>query len=326
MLGHVLVALALLAGTDQSVQVRKGMRLEVHNFMGDISIKTWDRDSVRVETGREDDVVELRPTGNSLLIRPRGSSLSRSIGRSFDLAITVPNWMAIEVNGVNSDVTIDGAGADVSVETMRGDIKLLGGTGFVSMKSFQGNIVVEKAKGRIEIEGINQGVRLIDVNGDISVGTMNGSITMDRIETSNLDVSSVNGSIAYGGPINDRGTYRLTTHNGTLGIAIQEKVNATVRVRTYSGNFRSSFPVRIEDQNRQNRFTLTLGTGSARVELESFNGSISLVRPGEPLTPPGRNRNDRNRDNGNNPRRGPAPPPAPNPVPAPAPPPPPNPR
>jgi len=68
-----------------------------------------------------------------------------------------------------------------------------------------------------------------------------------------------------------------------VGLAIPERVNATIRVRTYGGSFRSTFPVKIDEENRQNRFTLALGDGSARVELESFNGSISLVRPGEPM-------------------------------------------
>ncbi len=92
--------------------------------------------------------------------------------------------------------------------------------------------------------------------------------------------------IAFDGPIRDKGSYRLTTHNGAVSMTMPDKVNATLRVRTYGGSFRSTFPVKLDDQDRQNRFTLTLGDGSARVELESFNGSIALRRPGEPVRNP----------------------------------------
>src|SRR5437660_3908385 len=53
-------------------------------------------------------------------------------------------------------------------------------------------------------------------------------------------------------------------------------------VRTYNGSFKSTFQVKTDDQNPRKRFTLTLGNGSARVELESFGGTIALRRPGEP--------------------------------------------
>ena len=74
----------------------------------------------------------------------------------------------------------------------------------------------------------------------------------------------------------------MTTHNGTIGLAVPDKANATLSVRTYRGGFRSSFPVKPVDQNAKKRLTMTFGSGSARVELESFNGSIALRRPGDP--------------------------------------------
>ena len=46
------------------------------------------------------------------------------------------------------------------------------------------------------------------------------------------------------GQIRDKGSYRLTTHNGTISMALPEKANVTMSVRTYNGGFRSSFPVK----------------------------------------------------------------------------------
>jgi len=74
----------------------------------------------------------------------------------------------------------------------------------------------------------------------------------------------------------------LTTHNGLIAIAVPERANATLTVRTYNGGFRSSFPLKLDDQNPRKRFTLALGNGSAHLELESFGGTIALRRPGEP--------------------------------------------
>ncbi len=50
-------------------------------------------------------------------------------------------------------------------------------------------------------------------------------------------------------------------------------------VSTYDGDFEADFPVSVTTTKR--RFTFTLGSGSARVELESFDGNIHLRRPGK---------------------------------------------
>jgi hypothetical protein len=319
MIAAAAFALMLAANTDQTIDVKKGVRLEVHTFTGDVNVKVWNRDAVRVEAEHSDrQTVEIRPGEQSIVVRSRSRIGPMS---SVDFTITVPTWMAVNIDGIGADVTLDNVGGDVNVESQRGDIHVRGGSGFISAKSVQGSITIERAKGRIEAQTVNDSIRVSDTAGDLTVSTTNGGIVLERIDTANLDASTVNGTIAFDGPIRDKGSYRLTTHNGAVSMAMPERVNATLRVRTYGGSFRSTFPLKLDDQDRQNRFTLTLGDGSARVELESFNGSISLRRPGEP-----RPESNRDRDRGRGQRGGraatPPPPPAPN---APAPPPPPNP-
>src|SRR5476651_605633 len=282
MLANLLVmAMMAITPTDQTVQVAKGTKLDVTNFAGDVNIKVWDKDAVRVEVNNSDrETVEIKQVEQSLRIRSR--SLRGGPPRSLDYTISVPSWMPIVVAGTYADVTMDGVGADVSVETTHGDVKVRGGSGFISLKSVQGEITLEKAKGRIEVRAVNESIHLADINGDLSAESTNGSIILDRIDSANVDLYTVNGNISYDGPIKDKGLYRLTTHNGTIGIALADKSNAMLTVRTYNGGFKSSFPLKLDDQNPRKRFTLSFGNGSAHVELESFGGSILLRRPGEP--------------------------------------------
>jgi DUF4097 and DUF4098 domain-containing protein YvlB len=270
-----------LTTTDQTVNVAKGTKLEVNNFAGDVNVKAWDRDAVRVEVNHsERETVDIRQDDG--VVRVRGRSTRGGPPRSLDYTITVPGWMAVSVSGTYADTTIEGVGGDVSVDTTRGDIKVRGGSGFVSLKSVQGEITLEKAKGRIEVRGVNESIHLADINGDLSAETTNGSIVLDRIDSANVDLYTVNGNISYDGPIKDKGVYRLTTHNGTIALPVAEKLNATITARTYNGGIRASFPLPVETAERRNkRLTLTLGNGSAHVELESFGGTIALRRPGE---------------------------------------------
>src|SRR3954462_9063399 len=279
MIAELLLMLALVP-TDQTVNVAKGTKLDVNNFAGDVIVKVWDKDAVRVEVTHSDrESVDIKQGEQTLTVRSR--SVRGGPPRSLDYAISVPKWMAIAVNGTYADVTMEGVGGDVTVETTRGDIKVRGGSGFVSLKSVQGEITLEKAKGRVEVRAVNESIHLADINGDLSAESTNGSIILERIDSSNVDLYTVNGNISYDGPIKDKGLYRLTTHNGLIAMPIADKANAMLTVRTYNGGFRSPFPIGDPDK-RNKRFTVTLGNGSAHVELESFGGTISLRRPTDP--------------------------------------------
>ena len=280
MLGPILAVVMAITPTDQTVQVAKGTKLDVNNFAGDVNIKVWDKDAVRVEVNNSDrETVDINKGEQTLSIRSR--SLRGGRPRSLDYTISVPSWMPIAVAGTYADVTMEGVGGDVSVETTHGDVKVRGGSGFVSLKSVQGEITLEKAKGRIEVRAVNESIHLADLNGDLSAESTNGSIILDRIDSGNVDLYTVNGNISYDGAIKDKGLYRLTTHNGLIAMPIAEKANAALTVRTYNGGFRSTFPIG-DPEKRNKRFSVTLGNGSAHVELESFGGTISLRRPNDP--------------------------------------------
>ncbi len=109
---------------------------------------------------------------------------------------------------------------------------------------------------------------------------MSGDIELEGIESSNVDVNTVSGDVVYEGTIKDAGHYRFSTHNGDVTLAIPEKANATVSVATFNGDFDSSFPVSVTGTTKH-RFGFTIGTGSARLDLETFNGDIKLRRPGK---------------------------------------------
>src|SRR5258707_13150423 len=294
MLGTLLVAMMAITPTDQTVQVAKGTKLDVNNFAGDVNVKVCDKDAVRVEVNNSDrETVDIKQVEQSLRIRSR--STRGGPPRSLDFTISVPSWMAITVAGTYADVTMEGVGSDVSVETTHGDVKVRGGSGFVSLKSVQGEITLEKAKGRVEVRAVNESIHLADISGDLSAESTNGSIILDRIDSANVDLYALNGNISYDGAIKDKGLYRLTTHNGMIAMPVPEKANATVTLRTYTGGIRSTFALPGDPEQRRNkRQTLTLGNGSAHVELESFGGAISLRRPGEPRPETERRRNREN--------------------------------
>ena len=273
-----LAALTLIQQIDSTVPVERGQRLEVDLFAGDVDVKTWSKNAVRVVAdpdGRGRGEIERSAT--SLSVRTTGR---RGPPLSTDIELTVPAWMALDISGVYTDITIAGARGPISAETVQGDVSAEGGEGLVSVKSVQGGVSVTGAKGRIEANSVNADVEVRRSTGEISTETVNGSIDLVGTDATTLTATSVNGDLEYDGPLHSGGRYALSTHNGDITLAVAEAASAAVSVSTFNGEFESDFPVTLTETRKGKRFNFTIGSGSAQVTLESFQGTISLVRPG----------------------------------------------
>lgn len=284
---------------DQTVPVTKGMRLAVNNFAGSIAVRTWEKDAVRVEAEHSTrDRINVRTTEAVLRV---SASSERGPSRTIDFTLTVPRWIPVSLNGTYVDIDLEGIQGEVTAETVGGDVRLKGGSGTVTLKSVEGIIDVVGSKGRITLNTVNEAVFVRDAAGEITAETVNGDVLLERIDSGTVDVATVNGDLTYEGSIRDGGSYRFATHNGDVELRVPDQINASVFVRTYRGDFDSHFQVQIPSQTsggddddsdrrrrerRNRRFNFTLGSGAARVELESFGGDISLLKRSQVKTKP----------------------------------------
>jgi DUF4097 and DUF4098 domain-containing protein YvlB len=274
-----LTALALLQQTDTTVPAQQGQRLVVDGYAGEIDVKTWGRNAVRVQADPSSRTsVEVVTTGVSVTVRTESR---RGPPSSVDLTITVPAWMGLDLSGVYTDVTVVGVRAPISVETVQGEVDVTGGEGLVSLRSVQGHVHLKGAKGRIDVHSVNEDVRVSESSGEIVAETVNGEIVLERVDATSLDAGTVNGDVGYDGPLRSGGKYALSSHNGDVTLAAAEGASAAISVSTFNGEFESAFPVTLRETRKGKRFSFVLGAGSAQVSLESFQGTVSLVRPGQ---------------------------------------------
>ncbi len=280
-LAHLAVAaVALVQQVDTTVPVQQGQRLVVDLHGGEIDVRTWARNAVRVEgeAGSSRTGIEIVSSGGALRVRTEGRHGPPS---SADLRITTPAWMALDLSGVYADVHVTGTRAPVNVETVQGEVHVTGGQGLVSLRSVEGEVTLSGASGRIDVHSVNDDVSVTDSKGEIVAESVNGEIVLQRVDATSLEATTVNGDVGYDGPIRSGGRYELSSHNGDVTIAMTPETSATISVSTFSGEFESAFPVTLRETRKGRRFSFTLGSGSAQVSLESFQGTVRLTRPGE---------------------------------------------
>lgn len=275
----VLVTLAPQGQTDTTLAVPAGATLSVNNFGGAITVHAWNQNRVKVHAehgsrGR----IEVSLVGGTVTVKASSRHGAPSV---VDFDITVPATMALTLSGTYAEITVDGVQGPITAETVEGEIDVRGGKGIITLKSIQGSVTLADAAGRIEVNSVNEDVQLANVSGQIKAETTNGDVTLTGVVSSSVEAATINGDVLYEGTITDGGSYSFSSHNGDITVSVPETANVTVTVATANGDIDASFPLPLTATHGKRRYTFKLGSGSARMEAESFQGDIELRRPSE---------------------------------------------
>ncbi len=272
----LIASMAMTQQMDTTFTVSGSGQLDLSNHQGMVTISTWDRDEMRIRATWDEgsQPVSIRNVGSTVRVRvERAYGLPRV---EFDL--TVPRRMSIALQGVELDVAIDGSEGNISVQSVEGSIDVEGGTGNVAIQTVDGDVTVRNANGNITLHAIEGDVTVVDSRGAIDVETVEGDVGLLDIDSKNIRVNVVDGDVTFRGAIHDDGRYFISTHDGDLEITFPRDANARVTITTFDGELVSDIPIQVEGDFSQKRFSFTMGTGQALVELSSFDGEIRLTQ------------------------------------------------
>jgi DUF4097 and DUF4098 domain-containing protein YvlB len=272
----LVAALAGAPAPDTTIAVTKGTRLDVNNFSGRVTVTAWNRNEVQLHWSSTDGDADIRIQQSAGEVRVAQDM--RNGPTEIDLTINAPAWMALSVQGNETDIVVTGMTAPVRAQSVDGDITLSGGSDNVSVNSISGEVRVNGSRGNVDIQSVDGDITADNIVGSLTVQGVDGDVRLDTITSSAVRVTTVDGDIHFGGAIASSGTYSFKTHDGDIAIRPTGALNATVSVSTFSGDFESATPITISGSQDGKRFSFTVGTGSARLDLEAFDGQIRLEK------------------------------------------------
>jgi hypothetical protein len=263
--------------SDQTITVPKGARLEVDDCSGDVIVRTWDRDAVRIQARHTSRTrVRANLVGNVLRV---DIDADRGPGTA-DLDLSVPSWINLRIDGHNCFAEVTGVAGAVSVSTVEGDIQLTGLSGTVSAESVEGKITLEGGRGRVQLSTVEGEISVSKAAGEIVAESVDGNITLTDLQASAVEVSTVDGNTMFSGVLQTSGRYLFTTHDGDITLMIPENSSATFSVRGDS-RVEPSVPLKQTGTSRRGqRASYTLGGGAAQVDIESFDGIVRIRQLG----------------------------------------------
>lgn len=290
-----LIALAPPQGTDTTFAVNPAHRLKVANFGGEVRIRTWERNEIRVEAdhSRRAGIV-VEQTGTEVRIRPsswspdfqfdiEGDNVDVSmrfegarVPAIVDYDIIVPASMPIDVGGLFMDATVEGPVGEVNIRVLEGDIQVAGARGSVSARTGEGDVTIEDVQGALRLSAIDGEIHVLNASGEITAESTDGDITLENVRSARVELGSVDGDLRYSGTIQAQGFYSFITHDGGVTLEIPRDASARVSVATWDGDLTTDFSVQVPERKRGRRFEFTLGAGGAQIEIEAFDGDIEV--------------------------------------------------
>jgi len=124
---------------------------------------------------------------------------------------------------------------------------------------------------------VNGSVSTDRLGSDADVSTVNGDVRV--VAAGVVRASTVNGSIDVSmGKANWSGTVDLSTVNGSIRATLPADFSAEVSGKTVNGSIESEFPLTVQGKFGPRSIRGTIGAGGRTLDLETVNGSITLVK------------------------------------------------
>lgn len=224
---------------DQSYPLNAGGVVALENVNGDVSIEVWDRSEVRIYAVKRASSQELL---DGLEIRVNAERDAVRIDTHY------PSTRHSD-HGRDSFMKVEYT-LTVPTTARLDDVDLVNGN--LTVVGVEGGIILATVNGNIDVQ---------DCAGDAEIGTVNGAIEA-RIDR-----------LAPGGRLD------IETVNGQVDLYLASSIGADLEAESVNGKLRNDFGIEVhKGKYVGSDFRGMVGSGSARVELETVNGSINVHR------------------------------------------------
>jgi DUF4097 and DUF4098 domain-containing protein YvlB len=287
LLSTLLAGQAPLAGSagreiHESAEAHPRGEVEVSNVAGRIEIEGWEHEKVEVTgtLGHGVERLEFRTQGRHTLIRVEHGPQKRHVGAS-ELRIRVP---------LESRLTVGSVSADVLVREVQGAQRMQSVSGDIDTRVFGEDVQLKTVSGVIRLQGSNApavltattvsgNVTAQQVAGEVVMQTVSGDLEVDSELLERARLRTTNGAASLRTGLAAGARVEMEAVNGTLTLTLLGEPDAEFTLESFNGRIDNDFgpePVRTSRYAPGREARFTTGEGSARVNMETLNGSIIL--------------------------------------------------
>jgi DUF4097 and DUF4098 domain-containing protein YvlB len=298
-----LLVLPAIAGAKYEEKFEKTEKLAaeglvmISNISGDIKVMVWQEDKVKIEALKKSEAgtqekakenaqkVEIQVNSEPGLVRieTRYPESNKFFGRGNSINVSVyytlwiPARASIEAKSVSGDVEIDKAGGSIKASTISGDVDISGAKKSLAAKSVSGDVKIKEAEGDCDLSSVSGDVYASKVRGSVEAEVVSGSVKLLEVsEALRVTAKSVSGSVEYQGQILPNGTYKFSTHSGSIRLTLPASSSFDLEASAFSGGVSTEFPVEIVGRISAKEIKGRVNKGGAVVTAKAFSGDVEI--------------------------------------------------
>jgi hypothetical protein len=239
-----------------------------------------DRLEVQIEERGDRVCVETRDDGS----RDRGIwSYVKGDHRSawVDYTIEVPHGFRVSASTTSGEVRISNIGGDAEVSATSGDI---------DVRAIGGNAAISVTSGNVEAAEIGGDMELSATSGDVTIDKVGGKLKLDGT-SGDFNVSRVGGDatvrLSSGDFVLEGCSGNVSSGDISVHYVPVKDYGFQLDVKTGSGSIEGDLPIKVTQVDRR-RLQGTVGSGAARVEIETASGDVTIMERSESAAKSGR--------------------------------------
>jgi DUF4097 and DUF4098 domain-containing protein YvlB len=176
------------------------------------------------------------------------------------------------------------ADADVMVRTATGPVHVQGVNGDVSVDADTGKVEVRDSNGHVRARTVSGTITLTNLrDGFVEATSVGGEVTLNHVAGKNVSVNTTGGPIAFAGDFAGGGQYSLSSHSGTIDVALPASASVDVTARSVTGSVENDFPLNPPAHPTMalaqgKSLAGTSNSGASSVHLRTFSGRIRVKK------------------------------------------------
>ncbi len=273
----VFLPISLLAATDPvqtakvfEFQTSSAPTITISNLSGQVTVRSWDKDSVRaactpssphVEVDAEPMPASGRADRVQFLTHILDPSVTGEAAKA-DYMLSVPVGASLEIRNRQGHVQVEGLTGETWVQSVGGSITVVDPSGHLDVHSIGGDVEIDRPAGHVEASSINGSLKFVDPTSTKIRGT------------------TTSGRIIYEGDFAPGGEYVLSAYSGDLDILCPASASFEIHAQSVKGRLDNGVDVIRNQHDATPRGATSLfgthNTGKARLDLRSYSGTIRL--------------------------------------------------
>ena len=283
---------------EKTEALAKDGKVYLSNVSGDVEIRTWDKEEVRIDALKVSEasslsqakencgLVTIEVTKEAGLLRietkyPHEKKFwgGNSINVSVDYKLWIPAKASAEVKSVSGDVELEAIGGAVKVGVTSGSVTLNKASAGADLYTVSGDLALEGITGNVYLKTVSGDIDITNVKGSIEAETVSGEIEMREVtEAGSINAKTLSGNVDYLGRIESQGRYALKSHSGDITMIIPADSAFEFDAESFSGVIDSDFPIEVSGKVSSRELHGVVNKGGASLQLSTFSGNIDLKK------------------------------------------------